>query len=325
MLRRLIPLALLAGSLHAQIWPASWYGSQRVRVEPLPPGDPMLWMEYGGEAAERAIYDGPAGRFHASAWRLGDSTGALAWYQANRPPKCAPVPGALTACTPPSGLMLAHQNYVFLFEGWRPLGREMAALYQALPGLRSGGGLPVLPGYFPEKERVRNSERYLLGVHSLQKFLPAVPASLAGFEVGAEVQAGKLDLGGKTVDYAVFYFHTPQLARLKAREFARQPGWLVKRSMVLVGVFPGAAEENAARRILDALEWKADVVRNEAARPVPPPNVAGLLIAIFELTGVVILVCLGGGAVFAVIVAALRRRRIRIQGNDDPMTVLRLD
>jgi len=326
MLRRLILSAALSAVAWAGIFPETWFGSRRLRTEAVQPEDPMLWAEYGGEAAERAIYDGPVGRFAATAWRLQDATGALAWYQASRPPKCTPaVRDSLTTCVTPGGSMLVRLNYVFFFEGWRPLPKQLEELFRQTPAMRSGGGLPHLPGYLPEKGLVRNSERYLLGVHSLQKFLPWVSSSLVGFEEGAEVQAAKLELGASATDYAIFYYHTPQLARLKEAEFRKQPGWLVKRSYVLVAVFPPGVPETAAKAILDALEWKAEVIRNEATAPPPPPDVFGLLVGIFKLTGVLLLVCVGGGAIFAVFAAIARRRRIRMYGNDDPYTVIRLD
>ncbi len=324
MLRRLTFL-LAANCAWAGIWPDTWHGSKRLSSAPIQPEDAMLWAEYGGEAAERALYDGPVGRFAASAWRLQDATGALAWYQAARPPKCTPVRGSLASCVTPGGLMLVRLNYVFLFEGWRPLPRELDELARTAPAMRSGGGLPYLPGYLPEKGLVRNSERYLLGVHSLQKFLPWVPASVAGFEDGAEIQAGKLELGATAADYAIFYFHTPQLARIKEAQFRKQPGWLVKRSYVLVAVFPPGVPENLAKPVLDALEWKAEVVRNEATAPPPVPNVAGLLLGIFKLTGVLLLICIGGGAIFAFFAALARRRRVRLYGNDDHYIVVRID
>mgnify|MGYP005833043701 CR=1 FL=1 len=325
MLRRLILLLAAAGAAQAGIWPETWHGSRRAKAAAVTPPDPALWAEYGGEEAERAIYDGPVGRFAGTAWRLQDATGALAWYQANRPDKCAPVRDSLTSCVTPGGLMLARLNYVFLFEGWRPLPKELEELYAQAPAMRSGGGLPHLPGYLPEKGLVRNSERYLLGVHSLAKFLPWLPAAVAGFEDGAEAQAGRLDLGSAVADYVIFYYHTPQLARIKESEFRKQPGWLVKRSYVLLAVFPPGVPETQAKAVLDALEWRAEVIRNEATAPPPMPDVFGLLIGIFKLTGVLLLICLGGGSVFAFFVALARRRRVRMYGNDDPYTVIRLD
>lgn len=325
MLRRLILLAAVSGAAWAAIWPDSWHGSRKLKSSPVEPEDSQLWAEYGGETAERALYDGPVGRFAATAWRLHDATGALAWYQASRPDKCTPVRDSLTSCVTPGGAMLVRFNYAFLFEGWRPLPKEIEELFRLLPAVRSGGGLPYLPGYLPDRSLVRNSERYLLGVHSLQRFLPWVPPAIVGFEDGAEVQSGKLELGSSPTDYAIFYYHTPQLARIKESEFRKQPGWLVKRSFVLVAVFPPGAPEAPAKAILDALQWKAEVIRNEATAPPPPPNVFGLLVGIARLTGVLLLVCIGGGSIFAVLAALARRRRIRIYGNDDRYTVIRLD
>lgn len=325
MLRRLIVFSSLCAAASAAIWPDAWHGSRKLKSSPVELEDTQLWAEYGGEAAERALYDGPVGRFAATAWRFQDATGALAWYQASRPPKCTPVRDSITSCVTPGGAMHVRLNYVLLFEGWRPLPRELEEFFRLAPAVRSGGGISYLPGYLPEKTLVRNSERYLLGVHSLQKFLPWVPPSIVGFEDGAEVQTGKLELGSSTADYAIFYYHTPQLARIKEAEFRKQPGWLVKRSYVLVGVFPPGVPESAAKTVLDALEWKAEVIRNEATAPPPMPDVFGLLMGIAKLIGLLLLFCIGGGSIFAISAAIARRRRIRMYGNDDHYTVIRLD
>jgi len=54
------------------------------------------------------------------------------------------------------------------------------------------------------------------------------------------------------------------------------------------------------------------------------PNVGGMLVAIFELTGVLLLACLGGGILFASLWILLRRRHLRADGSEDTMTVLSL-
>lgn len=323
--RSLILLAALACAASAQIWPEDWQGSRRVKTGPAAIQDRMLWVETSGEESESAVYDGPVGRFSAAAWRLKDATSALAWYQANRPAGCTPARGSITLCTTPGVQVQALQNYVLRFEGWRPLAHEMKALESSLPRLRSGGGLPLLPGYLPEQGRVRGSERYILGLHSLQTVLPSFPPTLAGFEEGAEAQYGKIRAGAVELDYIVFYFHTPQLARTKLAEFEKQPGWLLKRSGPMVAVIPGGAAVQGATAILEPLEWKAQVVENTPGSLPRMPNVAGMLVAIFELTGVLLAVCLGGGILFASFWVYLRRRRVRLAGSDDEMIVLQLN
>jgi hypothetical protein len=309
MSRRLIVFFALAASASAQIWPETWGASRRLDASPISVEDAALWAEYQGEAAERATYSGPMGKFTATAWRLNDATSALAFYQASRPEKAIPVNSALAVSLLPSGQILAHDNYVLMFEGWRPLDNEMAALYKALPLIRSGGGLPPLPGYLPEKNKVRNSERFLLGVTSLQKFLPEVPAALAGFEDAAEAQIGRFQTPGGELKLALFYFHTPQLARVRLKEFEKQPGWAVKRSGPMVAVIPSPPDFQAAQALLKPLEWHANFIWNEAYRPeVTAQDVGKMIIAIFELAGVLLLVCVGGGLIVAFFVVWRRRR-----------------
>jgi hypothetical protein len=49
-----------------------------------------------------------------------------------------------------------------------------------------------------------------------------------------------------------------------------------------------------------------------------------MLLAIFELTGVLLLVCVGGGVLFAILWKYLRRRDAAIQGSESTMTFLRI-
>lgn len=324
MSRVLALLAVFAGLAPAQIWPEQWYGSARGKVGPAPVEDQMLWAEYSGDSAERAVYSGPMGKFSAAAWRLKDATGALAWYQAIRPANCTPMRDTLTVCTTPGAQVLAHQNYVLWFEGWRPLEKEMAELFTKLPRLRSGGGLPLLPGYLPEKDRVRNSERYVLGLRSLEKFAPAVPASIAGIEDGAEAQVGTYKVAGGEAQFAIFSFITPQLAMVKSRELEKVAGLAVKRSGPLVGVVSGFTDRKDAEALLGPLEYKADFIWNQATTGPKMPNVGGMLVAIFELTGFLLVVCLGGGMLFAFGWVYLRRRRTKADGTDATITVIQL-
>jgi len=159
------------------IWPEKWREHEREKVSPLTPAEPKLWAEFGGEAAEKAVYNSPVGRFSATAYRFQDSTSALAWYEYLRPEAAVPVRGAATMSTLPGALFAAHQNYVLVFDGWRPQGPELEALYKLLPRMRASGGLPKLMEYLPQKDLRRNSERYILGLHSLELFAPARPSA----------------------------------------------------------------------------------------------------------------------------------------------------
>ncbi|MCO5350188.1 MAG: hypothetical protein M9913_04665 [Bryobacteraceae bacterium] len=320
-------LVFLAATAPAQIWPEQWREHRRTKAEAvtIPSESQAIWSEYQGEAAERATYSGPIGAFRATAYRLADATSAFAWFQFLRPANCTPALESVVLCATPGSQFMAHMNHVLVFEGWRPLPGELAALYPALPGLRSGGGLPQLPGFLPEKDRIRNSERYILGIDSLSQFEPAIDPILAGFEDSAEaISARYRTPGGGTVNLTLFYYPTPQVARTRVSGFEQQPGFNVKRSGSLIAVIPGGHDPAQVQPLLDAVEYDLNFVWNEATKDPPMPDVAGMLIAIFELTGILLVSCILGGVLFAVLWFYLRRRQHRIEGSEATITILDL-
>lgn len=323
-MRRFIACLLVGIPLTAQIWPESWHGSARRKVEPAPGVEPALWAEYGGEASEKAVYSGPVGKFSATAYRLKDATSALALYQALRPANAVPVRGALAVSTTPGSQFMAHENYVLVFQGWRPLEPEMKALYAVLPQIRAGGGLPTLVERLPVKGRVRNSERYLLGIDSLTSFVPQVPPAMAGFEEGAEAMAARYVHKGKEFNLLLLEYPTPPLARRYEAEFKKRQGWNVRRSGPYVGLVPDADAQTAAP-VLDQIQWQVHFTWNEATKFVTAQDVGQMMMAIFELAGFLLVVCVGGGLLFAGLTMYMRRRRTTLSGTDAEATFLRLD
>ena len=315
---------LLSWPLSAAIWPEQWREHKRASFEPAAVEETALWNEFLGEAAESALYKGPIGPFKATAWRLADATSALAWYQNVRPANCTPARDTIVLCTTPGGQYMAHMNYVFRFEGWRPLPKELEVLYPSLPALRSGGGIPKLPFLMPEAGRVRNSERYILGIQSLAAYEPSISPAQVGFEDSAEAQYARFNTPGGEVALTLFYYPNPQLARKYLPNFERQSGFAVKRSGPMIAVIPGGHSPEKIAKILDSVTWNVNFIWNEATKPPPMPDVAGMLIAIFELTGFLLLVCVGGGAAFAMLWIFLRRRQSRIEGTESAMTFLRI-
>ncbi|MGC4055051.1 MAG: hypothetical protein QM757_39935 [Paludibaculum sp.] len=321
-------LAAVAGSsASAQIWPEAWHGSTRGKVQVVTADDPMLWVEYGGDAAEQAAYNGPVGKFQATAWRLKDATSALAWYQAVRPATCAGVPNLPLICTTSGSQYIAHDNYVLRFDGWRPLDQELNELFTKLPRIRSGGGLPE-PSRLPAREEPGEeiaSATSLVVIHwtsSLRACQRPWSASRTAqrpkWAVSRPLAAGSFSVR------LIFDYHTPQLAMLRAREFEKQAGWTVQRTGPYIAVVPGGADPKVASAILGKSEWNAQFTWNTPGKLPKMPNVGGMLVAIFELTGVPLVTCLGGGILFACLWVYLRHRRIRLDGGDEAITIIHL-
>ena len=310
------------------VWPEHWREHVRERLVPVVPADTQLWAEYSGEAAEKAVYESPVGRFSATAYRLKDSTTALAWYEFLRPENAVPLHELPWVCTTPGAQFMLHENYVLVFEGWRPLGKEMEPLYKVLPQVRSGGGLPVLMQHLPETGRVRNSERYLIGLRSLDLFANRIPASLAGFENGAEATVARYKTPMGDLPLVLLEYPTPQIARDRMAAFEKQPGWQAKRSGPLVAVIPAPPELKlnaaGAKPLFDSIQWDLQFTWYESAKRTAQPNVAKMLLGAFKLTGVLLLAMFLGGAFFASIGVWLRRRGLK-DGEEPGMISLHLN
>src|SRR6266446_8899473 len=205
-------LLLLPAFAFGGIWPDNFGAYHRTAVQPVEVSDRPLWDEYGFQQAEQAEYELGARKFTASAYRLQDSTRALAAFEWQRPADAKPSKLAKLAVETPGSLMLAHGNYVLLFKGYKPNVGEIDALYQTLPSLDQSS-LPALSGYLPEDHLVANSERYVTGPVGLERFDPGVPPASAAFHLGAEAQLGVFRAAGGEMGLAIFSYPTPQIAR----------------------------------------------------------------------------------------------------------------
>src|SRR5437588_2301899 len=220
-------LFLLPALSFAGIWPENFGSFHRTSAQPVQLSEQPLWDEYGFQQAEQAQYEAGSRKFTATAYRLQDSTGAMAVFEWKR------VENAKNAA---DSLMLAQGNYVLDFKGYKPSPAEISSLIKTLPRLDQSL-LPALRTYLPTARLVAHSERYVTGPVGLGKFYPGVPTSTAAFHMGAEAQLGSFQAkGGSTMKLAIFSYPTPQIARERLVDFQRISGAMVKRSGPLVSV-----------------------------------------------------------------------------------------
>jgi hypothetical protein len=152
-----LAIFLASSACAAGIWPEKLGEYQRKSTSPgdLGPDDHARWGENGLEAVERADY----GSFKVAAWRFKDATGAYAGY--------------LELLQPYISSFLVG-NYLVQCQGECPKGLPQLA-DASLPHI-SHGSAPTLSAYFPLKNLVPRSERYVLGPEGLtyarEIFLP---------------------------------------------------------------------------------------------------------------------------------------------------------
>ena len=69
----------------------------------------------------------------ATGWRFHDSTGAMAMFEARRPPKATPSKLAKLAVTTSDGVIFTYGNYLLQLTGSLPGSSRTGQLYDQLP------------------------------------------------------------------------------------------------------------------------------------------------------------------------------------------------
>ena len=292
-------LPLLAGAAQAAIFPDHLGTYQRSAPKTIGVPDKELYDEYGLEATESADYSSPDKKpISATAWKLHDSTGALALFDSRRPPGATPSDFAQLAVHTSDGTIFVFGNYVFQFTGGMFDQPTLNELYTQLARVENAP-LPALSTFLPQDGLIPNSERYILGPVSLQRVEPAIPPSVAGFRMGAEAQFGQYQTPKGPLKLIIFDYPTPSMAREQAAEFQKIPGAVVKRTGPLVIATVNPPDRDAAERILSKINYQANVTLNEPTPQSQAKGLARMILNIFVLAGIVLGMCVVGGLGFA--------------------------
>jgi len=259
--------------------------------------------EYGWEGFDQANY----GPFWVLAQRFKDTTGA---YAASLEDKDSQRVG----------------NYLIQCSGTCP--KDLAELAdKGLPHV-SHTPVPILSSYFPQKDLIQSSERYIMGPEGLEKYLPQISSGAVRLELGAEGQVARYHFGKGEATLAIFAYPTLEMARDQAPVYGRIPGVEVKRTgslVALVAPAPGTQQVDAAdaKKLLGQVNYQASVAWNE---PLPlvvkPETAAEMILGILTLAGIVLGFCLVSGLVFAGV--RLIARRFGYSGAEGSMTTLHL-
>lgn len=316
------PLLLLASAVaNAAILPDHIGEFAKGAARTLAAQDPALYQEFGFISAEQAEYTTQAKRFTLSAWRLQDSTGALALFEARQPANATPAKLSVLSAKTPDGAIFAYGNYVFQLAGVLPEQKDLELLFARLPQLDQAP-LPALIGYLPREGLVPNSERYILGPVSLARFEPGIAPSLAAFHLGSEAQLARYRTPKGDLTLAVFSYPTPNMARERQEEFGKVPGTIAKRSGPLVAVIVHPPDPDAAERVLGGVRYEANLTLNEKVPVNQARAIADLFLNIFVLSGVLIGLSIIVGVGFGGFRVLLRK--MGKTGDEGPFLQLRL-
>jgi hypothetical protein len=267
----------------AAILPDAIGAYQKKATQPRTISDRAVWDEYGLKDTEGAVYEQDGKQFSVTAYRLQDSTGALAAFDWQRNAKAkSSKAGALAAETDDS-LLLVRGNYLLYLTGQKPAQPDLDVLTSGLRNVDTTA-FPTLPGFLPSENLVPNSERYITGPVSLAAFFPGIPPSVASFRLGAEAAAGVFRTPKGDMKLALFNYPTQQIAMQKIGDFEKLPGAVAKRSGPLVAVIMSPPDADAAERVLSQVRYEAAVTLSEYV-PTQRDNIGNLVINAFILIG----------------------------------------
>ena len=278
-----------------QLFAASWHGARSVTpVEP--PGNPLLWKEFGLKSAEQADF----GARRITAFEMQDVTGAVAASEW--------LPGSISL-----GRML------LTCAGQCPADAKEYSRFLSDAG---SGYPPSLPAYLPRQDAISGTERYILGPVALAEFAPGFPSTAVGWQFSPEADLLHYRTPAGEAVLAVFSYPTPQIARQQADGWRKVGGAFVKRTGPLVAIVNGITDKNAAWGLLNQVNYSADVTMNEAAQKNHAKSLANMILSIFALAGILILFCLVSGLVFAG--GRVMLRRFGLMRADEAMIALHL-
>jgi hypothetical protein len=316
----LLTAILLPSLAAAAVLPETFGAYRRGSASKPNPSDQPLWKEYGLKSSESATYQNGSAKFVATVWQLQDTTGAMAAFEWQRPASATPSMAAKLAGETSDSLLAVYGNYLLSFNGYKPSKAELDDLTATFRNVDLTV-LPVLPSYLPSEGLVPNSERYILGPVSLQKFASGISPSLAAFHFGAEAQMGVFHNAKGDTEMLVFNYPTPQIAMQRVGEFQRLNGAVAKRSGPMVAVVLAPPDTDYAENLLSQVRYQAEVTLDEYV-PTRKDNIGDLVINAFVLIGILLAFAVASG--FALGGFRALRRRSRHGEEADALTTLHL-
>ncbi len=280
--------------------------------------DADLWKEYGLVHSDTTH----RGNQTVTSYQLKDLTGAVAAFEWQRSPNAKTCQLATFCSQDPQRTTISDANYVVTFEGRAPTQAEVEETLKSLPD-KHATSLPAILSFLPKEGRVPNSARYILGPASLNAFAPELASAKPGFDEGAEAQVATYQIkGGNPAKLALFYYPTPEMARIHTVSFRQAVGTHVKRSAVLVAAVFGSASDEQADTLLSRVQYEAKITWNEVPPPSPMKPLYRLLVDIIYISVLLSVLCLAAGLVYAFI--RIYRRRYGNLDSEEAMTTLNL-
>jgi hypothetical protein len=194
----------------------------------------------------------------------------------------------------------------------RPTDADLKQLADLLEQKADHTAYPFIGEHLPEKGRVRNSERYVIGPLSLAHFVPLGTDDWMGYDNSAESILAHYTVNGKDETLIVSSYPTQQVAAAKFAKMLRRftfdpPGEVPligpnvlfgKRVSSYIAVVAGAPSKQAANKVLDQVGYESNVTWDEPKQTLTEPSINNMIVEAFLGTGTIMVFAVAAGIGF---------------------------
>ena len=297
-------------------WSLSAPAQESAAPEAADAANAAVLKEYGFQQVETAHYTNGDNKLNLRAIRFVDASGAFGAFTFFR--RAGNIPEQIGRSAAWDGTHALFWNGATLVDATldkvTPMTaselRELAKDLPQPPG--SASVAPPLPGYLPRPGLDNDVTHYALGPEAYTRTGGVLPASLVEFSSSAEAVTAHYSNRDGDGEVTLLIYPTPQLAAARLRDIdaflkagnskstwpqplaeSRPDSLLTRRSGPIVAVTSGSLPPAVAHKLLNQVNYQADVVWNNPQGYISDGSkVARLILGIFALTGI-----LGGAAI----------------------------
>ncbi len=209
--------------------------------------------------------------------------------------------------------------------------RELAAHLPVATG--PAAALPTLAAHLPHQQLVPQTARYLIGPEAYSALNINLSPELIDFSKSPELLWARVNGEAPgSAEILLIAYPTPHIAIAKLPAFEQLAPPLgggvgaAKRSGPIIALVRGNISRSDAGKILDGVNYDANVTWNENTGLGKRDNIGNIVVAALTLAAILFLISLGAGAVFGLGRFLLPRFRARKAGETpDDGKMIRLD
>jgi hypothetical protein len=285
-------------------------------LESLLGPDTQAFREYVVKAVEQRSYTQGAQTASLTLYRLRDPSSAYGAYTFLRNDMLSPIDlGSYASASPERAMVVVGEMLLDVTvpaKQARPTDADLKQLTDLLDKKADHTAYPFIGEHLPEKGRVRNSERYVIGPLSLAHFVPLGTDDWMGYDNSAESILAHYTVNGKDETLIVSSYPTQQVAAAKFAKILRRftfdpPGDDIptgsnvlfgKRVSSFIAVVAGAPSRQAANKVLDQVGYESNVTWDEPKQTLTEPSINNMIVEAFLGTGTIMVFAVVAGIGF---------------------------